>query len=84
LIEKYGCGSCHEIPHVAHANGNVGLPLSRVGSRVYIAGFINNSPENMALWIEDPQRVLPGNAMPNMGISPKEARDIAAFLYSLR
>jgi cytochrome c1 len=38
----------------------------------------------MALWIQDPQLILPGNAMPTMGISEKDARDITAFLYSLK
>ena len=84
LIEQYGCGGCHDIPEAANANGNVGPPLSRVGSRGFIAGFINNSPDNMAQWIEDPQKALPGNAMPSMGISRKDARDITAFLYTLR
>jgi len=84
LIEKYGCGNCHGIPAIANANGNVGPPLDRIGSRTFIAGFINNSPENMAVWIEDPQKVLPGNAMPSMGISSRDARDITAFLYTLR
>jgi cytochrome c oxidase assembly factor CtaG len=84
LIDKYGCGGCHTIPDVANAKGNVGPPLNQVGSRVYIAGLLRNSPDNMALWIQDPQKVLPGNAMPAMGISSKEARDITAFLYTLK
>ncbi|QOG22998.1 c-type cytochrome [Bradyrhizobium sp. SEMIA] len=83
LIAHYQCGSCHEIPGIAGADGNVGPPLRRVGTRTYIAGFIQNSPDNMAYWIEDPQRMLPGNAMPGMGIPQNDARDIAAFLYTL-
>jgi cytochrome c oxidase assembly factor CtaG/cytochrome c2 len=84
LIGKYGCGNCHDIPEIANAKGNVGPPLARVGSRTYLAGFINNSPDNMTAWIEDPQKVLPGNAMPSMGIPSKDARDITAFLYTLK
>ena len=84
LVRSYGCGGCHDIPGVENANGNVGPPLHRIGTRTYIAGLLHNSPENMAFWIEDPQRVLPGNAMPRMGIKPNEARDIAAFLYTLK
>jgi cytochrome c len=84
LVRDYGCGGCHDIPGVANADGNVGPPLQRVGSRTYIAGFLQNTPDNMAFWIRDPQKVLPGNAMPSMGISPSEARDIAAFLDTLR
>src|SRR4051812_10893229 len=56
LIKRYGCGSCHLIPHIAEAKGNIGPPLLHVGTRTYLAGFISNSPENMALWIENPQK----------------------------
>jgi mono/diheme cytochrome c family protein len=27
---------------------------------------------------------VPGNAMPNMGLKPAEARNVAAYLYTLR
>jgi cytochrome c1 len=84
LIKQYGCGGCHLIPGVVDATGNVGPPLLHVGTRTYIAGFFSNSPENMALWIQDPQRALPGNAMPRMGVTPQDARDITAFLYTLK
>lgn len=84
LVKNYHCGGCHDIPGVAGANGNVGPPLHRIGTRTYIAGYIQNSPDNMAAWIEDPQKALPGNAMPTMGIPQKDARDIAAFLYTLK
>ena len=84
LIKHYGCGGCHLIPQIADAKGNVGPPLLHVGTRTYLAGFISNSPENMALWIENPQKALPGNAMPQMGITSQESRDITAFLYTLK
>jgi cytochrome c len=84
LISTYGCGGCHDIPGVPNANGNIGPPLHRIGTRAYIAGFLHNSPENMAFWIQEPQKVLPGNAMPQMDISQNDARDIAAFLYTLK
>jgi cytochrome c len=84
LVLHYRCGGCHDIPGIAGADGNVGPPLRRIGTRTYIAGYIRNSPDNMAYWIEDPQRMLPGNAMPRMGIPPNDARDITAFLYTLK
>ena len=84
LVKNYHCGGCHDIPGIAGADGNVGPPLHRIGTRTYIAGFLQNSPDNMAFWIQDPQKVLPGNAMPQMGIPPDQARDIAAFLYTLK
>jgi cytochrome c len=84
LIKQYQCGGCHEIPKISDATGNVGPPLQRIGTRTYIAGFIHNSPDNMTRWILDPQAVLPGNAMPRTGVTPDEARDITAFLYTLK
>ncbi|MCA6125217.1 c-type cytochrome [Bradyrhizobium sp. WSM 1704] len=84
LVKRYGCGGCHEIPGIANADGNVGPSLRRIATRTYIAGFIQNSPDNMTFWIEDPQKLLPGNAMPSSGISQDDARDITAFLYTLK
>lgn len=84
LITAFGCGGCHTVPGVRGANGNVGPPLTRFGDRTYIAGMLRNTPANLVRWIRDPQAVVPGNAMPNMGVTEAEARDIAAYLYTLR
>ncbi|MEP7245341.1 MAG: c-type cytochrome [Gammaproteobacteria bacterium] len=84
LIVAFGCSACHTVPGVTGANGNVGPPLTRFGDRTYIAGMLRNNPSNLVRWIRDPQGVIPGNAMPNMGVSESEARDIAAYLYTLR
>lgn len=83
-MEKYGCGSCHTIPGVPGALGTVGPPLTAFGRRGYVAGVLPNTPENLVRWIMAPQSVLPGNAMPDMGVSPGEARSIARYLYTLR
>ncbi|MFG1779495.1 c-type cytochrome [Micromonospora sp. NPDC049048] len=83
LIAQYGCGSCHTIPGVNRANGLVGPPLTRFGSRSYIAGKLVNNADNLQHWITDPQAVVPGNAMPDLGVSPVDAQDIAAYLYTL-
>ncbi|MEK4035772.1 hypothetical protein WOA01_23585 [Methylocystis sp. IM2] len=66
------------------ANGLVGPPLNRIGRRLYIAGLLRNTPENLEAWLQDPQTIVPGNVMPNMGISKEQSRDIAAYLYTLR
>ncbi|HET8655447.1 MAG TPA: c-type cytochrome [Longimicrobiaceae bacterium] len=83
-IVAYGCGSCHMIPGIEGADGLVGPPLIHFGSRVYIAGEVTNTPEHLLAWIEAPQAIEPGTAMPNLGVSEAEARDIAAYLYTLR
>lgn len=83
-IEQYGCVTCHAIPGVVGPNFPVGPPLAGVGSRVMLGGVLPNSPENMALWIRAPQAFAPLSAMPNLGLSERDARDIAAFLGTLK
>lgn len=83
-IQRYGCMSCHTVPGVPGAHGTVGPPLTDFGNRSYIAGILPNNPENLIHWIQHPQDVLPGNAMPELGVTDSDARDIAAYLYTLR
>ena len=83
-IRKYGCQTCHTIPGVSGADGLVGPPLDRIGSRTYLAGRLPNTPENMMRWIRDPQGIAPGTGMPEMGVTEQDGRDIAAYLYTLR
>ena len=83
LTQSMGCANCHTIPGVPHADGNVGPPLTRFADRTYIAGMLRNEPANLQHWLRHPQQVVPGNAMPDMGIDEQQARDLAAFLYTL-
>jgi cytochrome c1 len=83
-ISRRGCPTCHTIPGVAGAHGLVGSPLAGVASRVYIGGVLPNTPANLVRWIENPPAVDPQTAMPNLGIGEREARDIAAYLYTLQ
>ena len=83
-IQKYGCGSCHEIPGVKRADGMVGPPLIHFARRTFIGGEVPNTAEHLITWITVPQAIEPGTAMPNMGVTDEEARDIAAYLYTLR
>lgn len=83
-IGRFGCGGCHTIPGVRGARGLVGPPLTDFGQRVYVAGRLYNSPDNLMRWIMDPEQISPGTAMPQVGATEAEARDIAAYLYTLR
>ena len=84
LMRKYGCQSCHTIPGVVGADGLVGPPLAGIASRSYIAGVLPNAPANMLRWIQYPKLVDSLTAMPNVGVTPSDARNIAAYLYTLR
>ncbi len=80
----FGCGACHVIPGVRGAGGLVGPPLTTFARRAYIAGQLPNQPQNLIRWIEDPQAIEPGTAMPALDVTPAVARDMAAYLYTLR
>lgn len=80
---EYGCGGCHEIPGVPGARGRVGPPLGDVAGRLFIAGATPNHPSELIAWIQDPQSVDSATAMPKVGVSRAQARDIAAYLYTL-
>lgn len=84
LIEQYGCGTCHSIPGIQGADGLVGPPLDHFARRTYIAGVLHNSEDNLQHWVMDPQEVVPGNAMPDMGVTKQQAADIVAYLYTLK
>ena len=76
LIRSYGCMSCHE-------RGQVGPELTHMARRGYIAGRIPNIQIWMIAWIEHPQRLKRGTAMPELGVGERDARDIAAYLATL-
>lgn len=84
IIGQVGCGACHEIPQMRSARGLVGPPLLHMGRRTTIAGVLSNTPDNMVRWVQAPQSVVPGNAMPDMGLDAQQARDVAAFLEGLQ
>lgn len=74
---QYGCPSCH-------TRGAVGPPLDHMASRLYIAGEFPNVPQHMVRWISHPQAMKPHDAMPDLNVSERDARDIAAYLYTLK
>ncbi len=83
-IARYGCGSCHLIPGIPEAVGHAGPPLSGIANRIYVAGVLQNTPGNMVRWIENPPAVDQKTVMPNLGVTPRDAADIAAYLYTLK
>jgi len=84
VIQSSGCGACHTIPGIHAANGELGPPLNSFSRRTMIAGELPNTPDNLVRWIENPPSVESGTAMPNLGLDDQQARDAAAYLYTLR
>jgi mono/diheme cytochrome c family protein len=81
-ISQYMCATCHSIPGAA-GDSNVGPPLDGMARRGYIGGVLRNTPHNMVRWLLDPQQIDPQSAMPNLRLREQDARDIAAYLYTL-
>lgn len=82
-IEQYACATCHAIPGIVGAQAPVGPPLDRYARRALVAGMLPNTPENLVRWLRAPQTLNPRTAMPDLGLSERDARDIAAYLGTL-
>lgn len=83
MIARMACGSCHEIPGVSGADGRVGPSLAGLGHRQMIAGVLPNSRSNLEHYLRHPQRVVPGNYMPDQHLTEQQAADAAAYLLRL-
>lgn len=81
---QYGCHGCHIVPEVSGPAVHVGPPLAGFATRPLIAGKLPNTPENVVRWLRDPQSVSPRSQMPHLGVTEQHARDIQAYLATLR
>ncbi|MGH8242432.1 MAG: c-type cytochrome [Steroidobacteraceae bacterium] len=80
-LVRYECGACHRVPGIPRAHGSVGPPLEDYGERVYLAGRYPNVPPRLVEWIRHAPALDSRTAMPDLGVTEAEARDIAAYLY---
>lgn len=76
LIAQKGCGACHTIPGIEGADGLVGPPFTQWSRRIFVAGLLRNTQQNVATWVLAPQRFVPGNAMPSTGL-PRRKRSMS-------
>jgi cytochrome c len=83
VIVQYRCGSCHRIPGIRNAKGVFGPPLNLIARQTTLAGNFPNVPSSMVQWIKSPTSMKPKTAMPDLGLSEQQARDAAAYLYTL-
>lgn len=83
VIERVGCGSCHAIPGIAWPKGEAGPSLAGFADQGLIAGRLPNRPDMLARFVREAPAVLPATTMPAMPINEEEARDVAAYLYTL-
>lgn len=81
---RYGCVTCHQIQGLPGADGQTGPSLEGIATRAELAGRLPNDPPSLIRWIRQPQEIAPHGGMPDLGVSEQDARDIAAYLYTLR
>lgn len=84
IIARLDCGACHVIPGVPNARGRVGPSLAGFARQGYIAGQLPNRPAVLVEWLGNAPGLIPGTVMPAFALTEREARDIAAYLYSLK
>ena len=77
------CINCHTVAGTV-ANGRFGPDLTHLASRDTIAsGPIQNTPENLRQWIDDPNTMKPGSLMPAMHLNDHDLDVITAYLTQL-
>jgi cytochrome c oxidase subunit 2 len=84
IFESMACINCHAISGTV-ADGRFGPDLTHLMSRETIAsGAASNTPENLRLWIHDPDAIKPGSLMPAMKLTDQDLDALTAYLETLR
>jgi cytochrome c oxidase subunit II len=84
LFTTEGCADCHQIRGTA-AQAQVGPDLTHVASRATLASAtIPNDRAHLTEWLRDPQRVKPGNKMPELQLSANDVAALVAYLEELK
>lgn len=83
IMQRLECSACHVIPGLRGAQAHVGPALSGFARRGYIGGILPNRPALLVDWVRDAPAFAPDTAMPPFVLTEHEARDIAAYLYTL-
>jgi cytochrome c oxidase subunit 2 len=84
VFETTACINCHVVGGT-NATGRFGPDLTHLMSRSTIAsGAAENSPENLRLWIQNPDAIKPGSLMPAMKLSDNDLDALVRYLETLR
>jgi cytochrome c len=85
LAVQYGCNVCHILPGVEGPQGALGPSLEGLASRPTISyNAVQNTPENLVKYIQNPPAMNPQSTMPALGIAEGDVKDIAAYLMTLK
>lgn len=84
VFEQTACINCHTVSGTP-ADGRFGPDLTHLMSRTTIAaGAAENTPQNLRLWIEDPDALKHGSLMPAMKLSDQDVDAIVSYMETLR
>ncbi len=84
VFETTACVNCHAVAGTA-AVGRFGPDLTHLMSRQTIAaGAADNTPDNLRLWIQNPDAIKPGSLMPAMKLSDPDLDALVRYLETLR
>jgi cytochrome c oxidase subunit 2 len=84
IFETTACIDCHTVSGTV-ANGRFGPDLTHLMSRDTIAaGAAPNTPENLRLWILNPNKIKPGSLMPAMELNEQDVNALTTYLETLR
>lgn len=83
VMERVGCAACHATPGIDWPQGRAGPSLEGFAARPMIAGRLPNQPDVLTAWLIDAPSLAPETGMPPIPITEAEARDVAAWLYTL-
>jgi cytochrome c oxidase subunit II len=84
IFLERSCANCHAIAGTGTTQ-RIGPDLTHVASRQTLAaGRLENTPENLAAWLQNPEKFKPGSHMPNLQLQPDEVRALTAYLETLR
>jgi cytochrome c oxidase subunit 2 len=84
LFMEMSCVNCHAI-NGTNAKARVGPDLTHFATRTQFAGCIlDNSPDNVRLWLRNPQGVKPGVEMPDFNFTETQVDQLTAYLETLK
>jgi cytochrome c oxidase subunit 2 len=79
VFQQYVCMNCHAVSGLS-TNGTAGPDLTHVAGRQTLGGgVVDNTSENLARWLENPQAIKPGCLMPGFNLTKQQARDLTVF-----
>lgn len=82
FMKEKTCYACHAIAG-SNAEGQVGPNLTNLGERKTLAaGLMDNTADNLKLWLKDPQAIKPGTSMPKF--ADLSAQDLDALVKYLQ